>query len=96
MSPPFWQSQFPAQQPPRKPPKPPTAILPTSKANASTHAPASELPIDQGAAGLQQILLKLRTRASLLMIVAHPDDEDGGMLTYEARGQGVRAATLTV
>jgi LmbE family N-acetylglucosaminyl deacetylase len=55
-----------------------------------------ELPIDQGAPGLQQILLKLRTRASLMMIVAHPDDEDGGMLTYEARGHGVRAAMLTL
>jgi LmbE family N-acetylglucosaminyl deacetylase len=55
-----------------------------------------ELPIDQGAAGLWQTLLKLRTRASLMMIVAHPDDEDGGMLTYEVRGQGVRAAMMTL
>jgi LmbE family N-acetylglucosaminyl deacetylase len=55
-----------------------------------------ELPIDQGAAGLQQTLLKLHTRASLMMIVAHPDDEDGGMLTYEVRGHGVRAAMMTL
>ncbi len=55
-----------------------------------------ELPIDQGAKGLQQMLLRLRTRASLMMIVAHPDDEDGGMLTYEVRGHGVRAAMLTL
>ena len=40
-----------------------------------------ELPIDQGARGLAQLLRKLNTRASLLLIVAHPDDEDGGMLT---------------
>ena len=40
-----------------------------------------ELPIDLGASGLQQLLRKLNTRASLLLIVAHPDDEDGGMLT---------------
>src|SRR6202012_2078083 len=45
---------------------------------------------------LEQSLIKLRTRASLLMIVAHPDDEDGGMLTYEARGQGGRTATLAL
>jgi len=51
---------------------------------------------NQGAAALQQNLVKLRTRASLMMIVAHPDDEDGGMLTYETRGQGVHAATLTL
>src|SRR6202012_1220272 len=43
-----------------------------------------------------QLLKKLRTRASLLMIVAHPDDEDGGMLTYESRGQSARVAMLTL
>ena len=57
---------------------------------------SSPLGIDRGAAGLWQTLLKLRTRASLLMIEAHPDDEDGGMLTYHARGQGARAALLTL
>src|SRR5271155_2270760 len=54
------------------------------------------IPANTGAPALEQSLIKLRTRASLLMIVAHPDDEDGGMLTYEARGQGVHAATLTL
>ena len=54
------------------------------------------LRIDRGAAALQQSLRKLRTRASLMMIVAHPDDEDGGMLTYESRGQGARVALLTL
>jgi len=57
---------------------------------------ADPLPVDVGAAGLTQMLRKLRTRASLLMIVAHPDDEDGGMLTYESRGQGVRVGMLTL
>ena len=57
---------------------------------------ARPLEIDRGAAGLWQTLLKLHTRASLLMVVAHPDDEDGGMLTYESRGQGARAILLTL
>ena len=57
---------------------------------------ADTLPIDHDAAALQQLLLKLRTRASLMLIVAHPDDEDGGMLTFESRGQGVRTAMLTL
>jgi LmbE family N-acetylglucosaminyl deacetylase len=57
---------------------------------------ARPLEIDRGAAGLWQTLLKLRTRASLLMLTAHPDDEDGGMLTYESRGQGARAILLTL
>ena len=59
-----------------------------------------ELPIDSpeatGGHGLQQILRKLNTRASLMLIVAHPDDEDGGMLTYYSRGLGARVAILTL
>jgi LmbE family N-acetylglucosaminyl deacetylase len=30
------------------------------------------------------------------MVTAHPDDEDGGMLTYESRGQGVDTTLLTL
>ncbi|MEO6924764.1 MAG: hypothetical protein ABI142_13130, partial [Bryocella sp.] len=41
-----------------------------------------ELPVDKGTLGLAQLLRKLNTRASILNIVAHPDDEDGGMLTF--------------
>src|SRR5205823_10505272 len=59
-------------------------------------AAAQALPVDRGAAALWQSLQKLRTRASLLMVTAHPDDEDGGMLTYESRGQGARAILLTL
>ena len=57
---------------------------------------ALPLPIDRGSAGLWQTLQKLHTRASLAMVVAHPDDEDGGMLTYESRGQGVDTTLLTL
>jgi LmbE family N-acetylglucosaminyl deacetylase len=31
-----------------------------------------------------------------MLIVAHPDDEDGGLLTYLSRGQGARVAMLTL
>ena len=57
---------------------------------------AQTLPEDRGADGLAQTLKKLHTWASLMMIVAHPDDEDGGMLTYESRGLGARTAILTL
>jgi LmbE family N-acetylglucosaminyl deacetylase len=57
---------------------------------------AIELSASTGAAALWQSLKKLHTRASLIMITAHPDDEDGGMLTYESRGQGARVALLTL
>src|SRR5216684_575307 len=55
-----------------------------------------EIPINQGSAALWQSLKKLHTRASLIMVTAHPDDEDGGMLTYESRGRGTRVALLTL
>ena len=55
-----------------------------------------EIPINRGSTALWQSLKKLHTRASLIMVTAHPDDEDGGMLTYESRGQGARVALLTL
>ena len=55
-----------------------------------------ELPIDQGARGLEQMLRRLKTRAAMMLIVAHPDDEDGGLLTLCSRGLGARVATLTL
>src|SRR5229473_6133442 len=57
---------------------------------------AQPLSFDSGAAALSQSLRKLHTRASVLMVTAHPDDEDGGTLTYESRGQGARVALLTL
>src|ERR1700753_1582522 len=57
---------------------------------------ARPIPVDRGAAETWQLLKKLHTRASLLMIVAHPDDEDGGTLAFESRGLGVRADLLTL
>ncbi|HMD50553.1 MAG TPA: PIG-L family deacetylase [Bryobacteraceae bacterium] len=57
---------------------------------------AMPIDLDRGAAGLTRWLHALRTRASLLMITAHPDDEDGGTLAYETRGMGARAALLTL
>jgi len=57
---------------------------------------ADTLPLNHGAPALEQLLRKLRTRASFMLIVAHPDDEDNGMLTYLSRGKGARVATLTL
>ncbi|MFB3815691.1 MAG: PIG-L family deacetylase [Terriglobales bacterium] len=57
---------------------------------------AGELPQDQGVAGLQQKLRQLRTTARLLHTTAHPDDEDGAMLTLEARGRGASVVLLTL
>jgi LmbE family N-acetylglucosaminyl deacetylase len=71
---------------------------PANLAGERVSAPdlADTLPLNHGAPALQQLLRKLRTRASFMLIVAHPDDEDNGALTYLSRGQGARVATLTL
>lgn len=58
--------------------------------------PAGPLELDEGAEGLWQKLLKLRTTASALYTTAHPDDEESGVLTLLSRGMGVRTALLTL
>jgi LmbE family N-acetylglucosaminyl deacetylase len=59
---------------------------------------AFALPIaeDRGQAAAEQSLQRLRTTASAMMIVAHPDDEDGALLTYLSRGLGARATLFTL
>src|SRR6201993_1680448 len=57
---------------------------------------AHEIAVNRGSPALWQSLKKLHTRASLIMITAHPDDEDGGMLAWASRGQGARASLLTL
>ena len=51
---------------------------------------------DQGALGLAQLLKRLNTTASALMIGAHPDDEDTALLAYLARGESARTAYLSL
>ena len=55
-----------------------------------------EIPANRGSAALWQSLKKLHTRASLIMITAHPDDEDGATLAFESRAVGARVALLTL
>jgi LmbE family N-acetylglucosaminyl deacetylase len=54
------------------------------------------IPQDEGAKGLRLELLRLGTTARLMQVVAHPDDEDGGMLTLQARGRGVNTLLMTL
>jgi len=51
---------------------------------------------DTGAAGLQQSIQHLRNTGRLLQTTAHPDDEDGGMLTLMSRGMGAHVTLLTL
>src|SRR6266853_134581 len=54
------------------------------------------LPQETGANGLKLMLRRLQTTARLMQADAHPDDEDGGMLTLESRGQGVSTLLMTL
>jgi len=54
------------------------------------------LPQEKGAAGLKLMLRRLQTTGRLMQVDAHPDDEDGGMLTLEARGKGVSTLLMTL
>ncbi len=74
-----------------------TMAAPTlARAPASPPSPIDPLPPDTGAAGLKEMLLRLQTTARLMQTVAHPDDEDGGMLTLESRGKGVATLLMTL
>ncbi len=71
-------------------------LVPGLAQPATDTDPVKPLPQDSGVAGLKQMLLRLHTTARLLHTTAHPDDEDGGMLTLESRGEGVTAILLTL
>jgi LmbE family N-acetylglucosaminyl deacetylase len=58
--------------------------------------PFGPLPQDSGSAGLQLMLRRLSTTARLMHTTAHPDDEDGGMITLESRGRGDTVLLLTL
>lgn len=69
------------------------ATAQTAPERASTFDP---LPQDTGSAGLQLMLRRLSTTARLMHTTAHPDDEDGGMMTLESRGKGDTVLLLTL
>ena len=77
----------------------PAASPPLEAAFAQVPSPwvdTKPLAVDTGANGLKLMLRRLHTTARLMHTVAHPDDEDGGMLTLESRGHGVTALQLTL
>jgi LmbE family N-acetylglucosaminyl deacetylase len=47
-------------------------------------------------AEFRELLRKLQTTARLIHTTAHPDDEDGAMLTLESRGEGAQVLLLTL
>ena len=81
----------------------PAAATPDAARHTVTNFPQllyqgtpSELPQDQGILRLRLVLRQLGTTARLMQTDAHPDDEDGGMLTLEARGHGASVLLMTL
>ena len=63
----------------------------------SLPATAQVRPVyDYGALGAMQWLKKLNTTKSVMMIGAHPDDEDSALLAFLARGENARTAYLSL
>ena len=72
------------------------ALLTPAETPATGASPVDPLASDTGAAGLKQMLVRLQTTARLMQTTAHPDDEDGGMLTLESRGHGATTLLMTL
>ncbi len=51
---------------------------------------------DYGALGLARLLKELNTTASVMMLGAHPDDENSPLIAFFARGENARTAYLSL
>jgi LmbE family N-acetylglucosaminyl deacetylase len=71
-------------------------LLAASALGEDKPSPDRPLPQDTGPAGLHLALKQLGTTARLMHTTAHPDDEDGGMLTLESRGLGTHTLLMTL
>ncbi|MFM9903944.1 MAG: PIG-L family deacetylase [Pyrinomonadaceae bacterium] len=72
-------------------------VLLSVSASLRLNASAQVRPVnDYGALGLGRLLKQLNTTASVMMVGAHPDDEDSALLAYLARGENARTAYLSL
>jgi LmbE family N-acetylglucosaminyl deacetylase len=75
---------------------PGTPVAPPAGAAPSVLPPALEPAGNGGLPALDRALAKLSTHRRLLVIAAHPDDEDGAALVAVAQGMGGEAAYLSL
>src|SRR5262245_5592550 len=68
----------------------------TNFPSLSSRAQVQEPAENRGAAAAWRALLRLRSTVTVLHTTAHPDDEDGALLTWLSRQQGVRTGLLTL
>ncbi len=66
------------------------------RAQAGAAPPALEPPTTGGLPAVERALARLSTHRRLLVVAAHPDDEDTQLLTLVARGMGGEAAYLSL
>ena len=71
---------------------------PAAAGPAATPAPTDPLepPGTGGVAAVERVLAKLSTHRRLLVVAAHPDDEDTTLLSLVSRGMGGEAAYLSL
>ncbi|HWK31239.1 MAG TPA: PIG-L family deacetylase [Terriglobales bacterium] len=72
----------------------PAQPQPNSTANLGVRPEV--LPWDTGEAGLHLLAKKLKNTGRIMHLTAHPDDEDGALLTYLARGQGRQVLLMSL
>lgn len=63
---------------------------------SSKHAIADDLQLQSGANGVYLLQKQIMQHGSVLHVIAHPDDEDGAMLAYCARGLGARTMLFSL
>jgi LmbE family N-acetylglucosaminyl deacetylase len=78
------------------PVRPRSLAVATLTLAAALRALADSAPAPLPPTAIAQELRSLRTVATVLHIGAHPDDENTELITYLARGRGVRAAYLSL
>ncbi len=64
----------------------------TNSSRAQVQIPAE----NKGASAAWQALLRLRSTTTVLHTTAHPDDEDGAMLTWLSHGASIRTGLLSL
>jgi len=63
---------------------------------ASASSQGAPLPAEDASRELSLLLRKLDRTARVLYVTAHPDDEDSGLITRLAQGEGVEVALLSL
>jgi LmbE family N-acetylglucosaminyl deacetylase len=72
------------------------SLLITLSADLPATAQLAPLPHEKGVSGLGLVLRRLPVVGRVLLVTAHPDDEDNGLLVRLRQGLGLRTALLSL